>query len=84
MSDIQPIDLGRDNALTQGEFLAGSAIALFYTFAIRCLDWAATTRSLWERALYMQMGLQWLVVGARLQNFVQAGKGGDCPGSVES
>jgi hypothetical protein len=79
MSDIQPIDLGRDNTLTQGEFLAGSAIALFYTFATRCLDWAATTRSLWQRAHYMQMGLQWLVVGARLQTFVQVAKRDDCP-----
>jgi hypothetical protein len=71
MSDLQLNDVGHENALTRGEPLASSAIAQFYTFASRCMDWANTTRSLQERAIYMQMALQWLAVGARLQTFAQ-------------
>jgi hypothetical protein len=61
----------RLNALAPGEFLAASTIAQFYTFASRCMDWAKTTRSLQERAVYVQMGLQWLAMAARLQTFLQ-------------
>ena len=71
MSDVQLNDVGHENALPRGELLAASAIAQFYTFASRCMDWAHTTRSLQERALYSQMALQWLAAGARLQTFVQ-------------
>jgi hypothetical protein len=67
MSDVQLDDIGHE----RGEFLAASAIAQFYTFASRCMDWAKTTRSLQERAIYMQMALQWLAAGASLQTFVQ-------------
>jgi hypothetical protein len=67
MSDVQPNDVGHENALSRGELLAASAIAQFYTFASRCMDWAKTTRSLQERAVYVQMSLQWLAAGARLQ-----------------
>jgi hypothetical protein len=35
------------------------------------MDWAKTTRSLQERVVYVQMGLQWLAAGARLQTFLQ-------------
>jgi hypothetical protein len=53
------------------------AIAQFYGFAERCIDWAKTTRSLQERAVYVQMGLQWLAAGARLQTFLQLKKSQD-------
>ena len=56
MSDIQLNDVGHENPHTRGELLAASAIAQFYTFASRCMDWAKTTRSLEERAVYVQMG----------------------------
>ena len=71
MSDVLLNDVSHDNALPRGELLAASAIAQFYTFASRCMDWANTTRSLQERTLYVQMALQWLAVGARLQTFAQ-------------
>jgi hypothetical protein len=71
MSDVQPNEVGHQNALTGSELLAASAISQFYTFASRCMDWANTTRSLQERACYVQMGLQWLAAGARLQTFLQ-------------
>jgi len=71
MSDAQLNDVGHENALTRGDILAATAIAQFYNFASRCMDWAKTTRSLQERAVYVQMGLQWLAVGARLQTFLQ-------------
>jgi hypothetical protein len=71
MSDVQLNDVGHENALARGEFVAKSAIAQFYTFASRCMDWANTTRSFQERAAYTQMALQWLAVGTRLQTFVQ-------------
>jgi hypothetical protein len=71
MSDVQLNDVGHENALTRGELFAASAIAQFYTFAGRCMDWAKTTRSLQERAIYTQMGLQWLAAGARLHTLVQ-------------
>jgi hypothetical protein len=71
MSDVQPNDVGHENSLPRGELVAASAIAQFYTFASRCMDWAKTTRSLQERVVYVQMGLQWLAAGARLQTFLQ-------------
>jgi hypothetical protein len=71
MSDVQPKDVGHKDALTRGELVTASAITQFYNFATRCMDWAHTTRSLQERALYVQMGLQWLAAGARLQTFLQ-------------
>ncbi len=71
MSDVLLNDVGHENAPTRGELLAASEIAQFYTFASRCMDWANTTRSLQERAVYVQMGLQWLAAGARLQTFLQ-------------
>jgi hypothetical protein len=71
MSDAQLNDVGHENALTRGDILAATAIAQFYNFASRCMDWAKTTRSLQERAVYVQMGLQWLAAGARLQTFLQ-------------
>ncbi len=71
MSDPQLNDVGHENALTRGDILAATEIAQFYNYANRCLDWAKTTRSLQERAVYVQMGLQWLAAGARLQIFLQ-------------
>jgi hypothetical protein len=71
MGDVQLRDVGSANAPERGELLAASAITQFYTFASRCMDWARTTRSLQERALYVQMGLQWLAAGARLQTCLQ-------------
>jgi hypothetical protein len=71
MSDVRPNDVGHENALLRGERLAASATAQFYTFASRCMDWARTARSLQERAVYVQLGLQWLAAGARLQTFLQ-------------
>jgi hypothetical protein len=35
------------------------------------MEWANTTRLLQERAVYVQMGLQWLAAGARLQTFLR-------------
>ena len=71
MSDAQLNDVGHENALTRGDIVAATAIAQFYNFASRCMNWAKTPRSLQERALYVQMGLQWLAAGARLQTFLQ-------------
>jgi hypothetical protein len=71
MSDAQLNDVGHENAPTRGDIVAATAIAHFYNFASRCMDWAKTTRSLQERAVYVQMGLQWLAAGARLQTFLQ-------------
>ena len=71
MSDAQLNDVGHENALTRGDIVAATAIAQFYNFASRCMNWSKTTRSLQERALYVQMGLQWLAAGARLQTFLQ-------------
>jgi len=71
MRDVQPNDVNHQSVPSQGELLAASAIAQFYTFADRCMDWAKTTRSFQERALYVQMGLQWLAAGASLQTFLQ-------------
>jgi hypothetical protein len=71
MSGAQLNDVGHENALTPGDIVAATAIAQFYNFASRCMDWAKTTRSLQERAVYAQMGLQWLAAGARLQTFLQ-------------
>ena len=70
MSDAQLNDVGHENALTRGDILAATAIAQFYNFASRCMDWAKTTRSLQERAVYVHMGLQWPAAGARLQTFL--------------
>jgi hypothetical protein len=69
MSDAQLNEV--DRALTRGDVVAAAAIAQFYNFASRCLDWAKTTRSLQERAVYVQIGLQWLAAGARLHTFLQ-------------
>lgn len=74
MSVVQLNDVGQENTLPRGELLAASAVAQFYTFARRCMDWANTTRSLQERAVYSQMALQWLAAGARLQTFAQLKK----------
>jgi hypothetical protein len=71
MSDAQLNDVGHENALTRDELLAASAITQFYAFASRCMEWANTTRSLQERGVYVQMGLQWLAAGARLQTFLR-------------
>ena len=71
MSDAQLNDVGHENALTRDELLAASAITQFYAFASRCMEWANTTRSLQERAVYVQMGLQWLAAGARPQTFLR-------------
>jgi hypothetical protein len=71
MSEVRLNDVGPGNALPRGALLAASAIAQFYTFASRCMDWAQTTRSLKERSVYTQMAMQWLAAGARLQTFAQ-------------
>jgi hypothetical protein len=71
MSVVQLNEVGHENARPRDELLAASAVAQFYTFARRCMDWANTTRSLQERAIYSQMALQWLAAGARLQTFAQ-------------
>jgi len=60
MSDVQLNDIGHENSLIGGELIAASAIAQFYIFANRCMDWAHTTRSLKERSVYTQMAMQWL------------------------
>jgi hypothetical protein len=71
MTDVQP-DLGnRVEDPTQGKCLGVAAVAQFYAFASQCIDWAKTTKSLQARAVYVQMGLQWLAAGARLQTFLQ-------------
>ena len=75
MSELRLNDVGPGNALPRGELLAASAIAQFYTFASRCMDWANTTRSLQERAMYVQMALQWLAAGARLQTLARLKNG---------
>jgi hypothetical protein len=51
MSDAQLNDVGHENALTRGDILAATAIAQFYNFTSRCLDWARIARSLQERAV---------------------------------
>lgn len=79
MSDAQLNDVGHENALTRGDILPATAITQFYNFASRCMDWAKTTRSLQERAVYIQMGLQWLAAGARLQTFLQFESSQDVP-----
>ena len=71
MSDVPLHDVGHQNAPARDELLAASAITQFYTFASRCMEWANTIRSLQERAVYVQMGLQWLAAGARLQTFLR-------------
>ena len=71
MRNLQPNDVGHKKTLTPGELLAASAVAQFYNFASRCMDWAWTTRSLQERAIYVQTGLKWLAAGVRLQTFLQ-------------
>jgi hypothetical protein len=71
MTDARLNDEGHRKAHARSDILAAAAIAQFYNFAGRCLDWANTTRSLQERALYRQMALQWLAAGARLQTFAQ-------------
>ena len=60
-------DVGHQTAPARDELLAASAITQFYTFASRCMEWANTTRSLQERAVYVQ----WLAAGARLQTFLR-------------
>ncbi len=72
--DVQPNDVGQQNVPIRDELPAALAIDQFYSFAGRCMDWATTTRSFEERALYTQMGLQWLAAGARLQTFRQFNK----------
>jgi len=79
MSYVRPNDVGHENALSRGELLAASVTAQFYIFASRCMDWAKTTRSLQERAVYVQTGLQWLAAGARLQTFLQCKSPRDVP-----
>ena len=59
------------------------AITQFCRFAERCIDWAKTTRSLQERVVYLQMGLQWLAAGARLQTFLQLTKSQDVKLAIE-
>ncbi len=71
MSDAQLNDVGHEQAQVCGDIVAAAAITQFYNFAGRCIDWANTTRSLQERAIYRQMALQWLALGARLQTFAQ-------------
>jgi hypothetical protein len=82
MRDAQLNDVGHENALTRGELFAASAITQFYTFASRCMDWATTTRSIQERAVYVQMALQWLAAGARLQTLLQLKQRRDFSDSV--
>ncbi len=71
MSDAQLNDVGHKEAHERSDILSAAAIAQFYNFAGRCMDWANTTRSLQERAVYKQMALQWLAAAARLQTFAQ-------------
>lgn len=88
MRDVQLNDVGHQNMPARRELLAASATAQFYTFANRCMDWAKATRSLQERALYVQMGLQWLAAGARLQTFLNfknsQGMQSTCPAEVNN
>jgi hypothetical protein len=69
MSDLQLNDPGHEAVSQEGKVIAASAFDRFYAFATRCMDWANTTRSPQERAIYTQMALQWLAAGARLQTF---------------
>jgi hypothetical protein len=69
MTDVQPNDLSLHENAPSGR-LGAAAIAQFYAFADRCIDWAKTTRSVQERGVYVQMGLQWLAAGARLQTLL--------------
>jgi hypothetical protein len=46
------------------------------------MDWATTTRSIQERAVYVQMALQWLAAGARLQTLLQLKQRRDFSDSV--
>jgi len=71
MSDARLNDVDHERAHERIDILAAAAIARFYDLAGRCMDWANTTRSVRERAVYGQMALQWLVAGARLQTFAQ-------------
>ena len=71
MGDFQWHDGREADTLAQDALVAASAIAQFYDFASRCMDWAKTTRSLQERAVYTQMALQWLAAGARLQTLAR-------------
>jgi hypothetical protein len=71
MSDARLTDVGHRKAHARSDIIAAAAIAHFYNFAGQCMDWANTTRSLQERALYRQMALQWLAAAARLQTFAQ-------------
>ena len=70
MSDVLPREVGHENAVTGGELVTASTALQFYDFADRCMDWARTTPSLQERALYTQLGMQWLAAGARLQTLL--------------
>jgi hypothetical protein len=70
MSNVELCDVGHENAVAGRNLVAASAAAQFYNFAGRCMDWAQTTRSLQEREIYTQMGLQWLAAGAQLQTFM--------------
>ena len=71
MSDVRRDEVGRENAATGRDLVIASTAAQFYDFAGRCMDWARTTRSLQERALYAQLSLQWLAAGARLQTVLR-------------
>src|ERR1700757_1191181 len=71
MSDARLIDVGHRKAHARSDIIAAAAIAHFYNFAGQCMDWANTTRSLKERALYRQMALHWVAAAARLQTFAQ-------------
>jgi hypothetical protein len=72
MTDVQPNEANHhQSAAIAGECLGTAAIAQFYAFAEGCIDWARTTRSMQERAVYLQMGLQWLAAAARLQTFLR-------------
>lgn len=70
MSDVLPREVGHENAVTGRELVTASTALQFYDFAGRCMDWARTTPSLQERALYTQLGMQWLAAGARLQTLL--------------
>ena len=81
MSDVPLPNVGHQNAPTRDELLAASAITQFYIFASRCMDWASTTRSLQERAVYVQMGLRWLAA-LRLKNSHVARSASDKEGTT--
>jgi len=63
MSAVELTDVGHENALPRGELLAASAIAQFYTFASRCMDWANTARVPFRSALFIR---RWDCNGSRL------------------